>query len=87
MKVIKRQENKSHKAEEYFAPALNSFRNLWENLPVACHILTTEGIITKVNQTEARLLGYRKEEMVGKSIFDFILPEQRPEAKNDSSKN
>ncbi len=81
MKVIKRQENKSHKAEEYFAPALNSFRNLWENLPVACHILTTEGIITKVNQTEARLLGYRKEEMVGKSIFDFILPEQRPEAK------
>ena len=81
MKVIKRQGKESHKAEEYFAPALNSFQNLWENLPVACHILTTEGIITKVNQTEARLLGYRKEEMVGKSIFDFILPEQRPEAK------
>jgi PAS domain S-box-containing protein/putative nucleotidyltransferase with HDIG domain len=81
MKVIKRQGNKSYKAEEYFAPALNSFQNLWENLPVACHILTTEGIITKVNQTEARLLGYRKEEMVGKSIFDFILPEQQPEAK------
>ncbi|HNS05304.1 MAG TPA: PAS domain S-box protein [Candidatus Saccharicenans sp.] len=81
MKVIKRQREKSQKAAEYFAPTVNSFQNLWENLPVACHILTPEGIITHVNQTEARMLGYKKEEMVGKSIFDFVLPEQRLVAK------
>ena len=49
--------------------------------PFACYTLSTKGIITGANQTEARMLGYKKEEMVGKSIFSFILPEQRAEAK------
>lgn len=57
------------------------FKELWENAPVAYHTLDEKGIITSVNQTEAKMLGYTAEEMVGKSIFDFILPEQRAEAK------
>jgi PAS domain S-box-containing protein/putative nucleotidyltransferase with HDIG domain len=56
------------------------FRELWENAPVAYHTLNSEGVITAVNQTESRMLGYRPEEMVGRSIFDFILPGQRDEA-------
>jgi len=56
------------------------FRDLWENAPVAYHTVDTKGIITKANQTEANMLGYAKEELVGKSIFEFILPEQRAEA-------
>jgi len=56
------------------------FRELWDNAPVAYHTLDINGNITAVNQTEVRMFGYTKEEMVGKSIFEFILPEQRAEA-------
>lgn len=53
------------------------FRDLWENAPAAYHTVDTKGTITNVNQTEANMLGYRKEELVGKSVFEFIPPEQR----------
>jgi PAS domain S-box-containing protein len=56
------------------------FRELWDKAPVAYHTLDTNGMITDVNETEARMLGYMKEQMVGKSIFTFILPEQQAEA-------
>jgi PAS domain S-box-containing protein/putative nucleotidyltransferase with HDIG domain len=58
------------------------FRDLWENAPAAYHTVDTKGTITNVNQTEADMLGYRKEELVGKSVFEFILPEQRLDAQN-----
>ncbi len=53
------------------------FRDLWDEAPIAYHTADTKGIITNVNQTEARMFGYSKEELVGKPIFDLILPEQR----------
>jgi PAS domain S-box-containing protein len=56
------------------------FRELWDKAPVAYHTLDTNGMITDVNETEARMLGYTKEQMIGKSIFTFILPEQQAEA-------
>jgi len=80
MKRLQRESKKIKKARERFRRMAAYFKKLWENAPFACHILNTEGIITSVNQTEARMLGYKREEMVGKSIFNFILPEQRPEA-------
>ncbi len=59
---------------------LNRYKELWEEAPVAYHMLDTEGIIKQVNQTEMNMLGYTRDEMVGKSIFDFILPEQQKKA-------
>ncbi|MEN6311859.1 MAG: PAS domain S-box protein, partial [Acidobacteriota bacterium] len=53
------------------------FRDLWENAPVAYQIADLKGTITDANQTEARLLGYRRGELVGKSMFDLIAPKQR----------
>jgi PAS domain S-box-containing protein/putative nucleotidyltransferase with HDIG domain len=68
------------KAEEALRKNEKLFKELWDNAPVAYHTLDTKGIITRVNQTEAKMLGYTKEEMIGKSILEFILPEQRTEA-------
>jgi PAS domain S-box-containing protein len=59
----------------------SNFKELWDNAPVAYHTLDRKGSITRVNQTEAKLLGYTVEEMLGRPIFDFILPEQRDDAK------
>jgi len=56
------------------------YKELWDDAPVAYHLLDTRGIIKRVNQTEAAMLGYTRDEMVGKSIFEFIRPEQQREA-------
>jgi PAS domain S-box-containing protein len=52
------------------------YEELWNNAPVAYHILDLEGIIIQVNKTEADMLGCGVEEMIGKSIFSFIKPNQ-----------
>jgi PAS domain S-box-containing protein len=57
------------------------YKELWDEAPIAYHVLDTTGIVTQVNKTETAMLGYTREEMEGKSIFDFILPEQRREAR------
>ena len=68
------------RAEEALRESEARYKELWERAPVAYHVLDPDGKIAKVNQTEASILGYQVHEMVGKSIFDFILPEQRDEA-------
>ena len=68
------------KTEEKLRESEKRFRELWDHAPVAYHTLDSKGIITSVNQTEAKMLGYAKEEMVGKPILEFILPEQHAEA-------
>lgn len=56
------------------------FKELWDNAPIAYHVLNTDGIILDVNQTECDMLGYLKTEMVGRPIFDFILSDQKSAA-------
>ena len=67
--------------EEALRSSEERYRELWENAPIAYHILDKNGIIISVNRTEAKMLGYKLNEMLGKPIFDFIVPEQRAEAK------
>ncbi len=56
------------------------YRELWDNAPAAYHMLDAEGIIKQVNQTELDMLGYTRDEMLGKPIFEFVMPEQRDDA-------
>ncbi len=58
-----------------------SYEELYNDAPVGYHEINKEGNITRVNQTEAQLLGYTTEEMVGKPIFDFVSPKDREAAK------
>jgi len=81
MKLAKKRQHRGQEAKSPHSDSSISFGQLWENARFASHILDTKGIITRVNLTEARLLGYKKKEMIGKPIFDFILPEQRAKAK------
>ncbi len=68
------------KTEEALRESQKRYKELWDGAPIAYHTLDTRGIITHVNQTETNMLGYTRDEMVGKPIFEFILPEQRKEA-------
>ena len=49
-----------------------SFRELFDEAPVGYHELDANGRITRVNQTELTMLGYRYEEMQGKLVWDFL---------------
>jgi len=57
------------------------FRQLYEFAPTPYHTLTPDGTITNVNRKWCEVLGYRKEEVIGKSIFDFVLDKDRHLAK------
>ncbi len=49
------------------------FRDLFDDAPVAYHELDTDSRLTRVNATELAMLGYRAEEMVGRTVWDFIV--------------
>ncbi|NIA28376.1 MAG: PAS domain S-box protein [Actinobacteria bacterium] len=55
------------------------FRQLFDEAPVGYHEIDTRGHIVRVNSTELNLLGYSREEMLGKPIWDFIFEEDTRE--------
>lgn len=57
------------------------YRQLYDEAPVGYHEIDREGKIVRVNQTEADLLGYTIQEMIGRPVWDFLVPGQRELAK------
>jgi two-component system, sensor histidine kinase and response regulator len=57
------------------------FKLLYEKAPVPYHTLSPTGLITDVNENWCQTLGYIKEEVLGKSIFDFISEGERMKAR------
>ncbi|RJQ54039.1 MAG: PAS domain S-box protein [Nitrospiraceae bacterium] len=51
------------------------FRNLYDNAPDMYHSLNMNKIIIECNETEARMLGYSKEEIIGRPLADFFTEE------------
>lgn len=71
---------KNKEAEEFLLNSEVKYKELWNNAPIAYHTLNPDGIITSVNETELKMLGYNLEDMLGQPIFNFIDPSQREEA-------
>jgi two-component system, NtrC family, sensor kinase len=69
------------RAEEVLRASEERFRRLYDEAPIGYHEIDTEGTILSVNRTECELLGYSREEMVGRPIFDFIRADERDEAR------
>ena len=57
------------------------FRQLYEYAPTPYHTLTPEGILTNVNRNWCETLGYTREDVIGKPIFDIVVKEEREAAK------
>lgn len=60
---------------------VQAYKRLFEDSPIAFHTLDRQGKITSANKHWLDLLGYAMEEVVGREIFDFIIPEQRQNAR------
>ena len=62
------------------------FKQLYENAPIPYHTLSPNGEITSVNEKWCKTLNYTKEEVIGKSIFDFVIKRERKSAKDSFEK-
>lgn len=51
------------------------FRSLSENAPDIIYTLNVEGIFTHINPAWERILGHKKEDVIGKRFIDFIREE------------
>jgi PAS domain S-box-containing protein len=53
------------------------FESLFEDAPIAYHEIDVQGALLRANQAECDLLGYTREELVGKKAWDFVATGQR----------
>ena len=63
-------------AEELLGESSKAIQDLYDNAPCGYHSLDKSGVIVRINDTELKWLGYRREEIVGRMKFsDLITPE------------
>jgi two-component system NtrC family sensor kinase len=53
------------------------FRRLYDEAPVGYHEIDLEGRIVNINRTECEMLGYSREELVGRPVWELVAPELR----------
>jgi PAS domain S-box-containing protein len=59
--------------------AVEQYKQLFEEAPVAYHELNVEGVVQRVSNAECKLLEYSREEMLGKHICEFVAPYEKDE--------
>lgn len=69
--------SKRKKVEKQLRLSEEKYRDLYDNAPDMYHSVDRNGIIIECNETEAKMLGYRKEEIIGKPITYFMTDESK----------
>src|SRR5262249_57511696 len=63
------------------------FRLLFEDAPVAYHEIDTEGRITRVNRAECAMFGYEPSELIGRYVWELVVPEERDPCRDSITRN
>ncbi len=66
--------------EKILEESEKKFKLLYEKAPVPYHTLSPDGHITDVNEKWCQAFGFTKDEVCGKSIFDFVSEKEKPSA-------
>ncbi len=69
--------SKRKKIEKQLRLSEEKYRDLYDNAPDMYHSVDRNGIIIECNETEAKMLGYKKEEIIGRPIIDFMTEESK----------
>ncbi|OGP54702.1 MAG: hypothetical protein A2Y65_03340 [Deltaproteobacteria bacterium RBG_13_52_11] len=77
----RRAAEEKQRTEETLQESEERLRQFFENEPEYCYMVSTEGIILDVNTAALTVLGYKKDELVGKAMETFFAPESLPKLK------
>ena len=66
-----------HKAEQALQKSETRFRLFFEESPIGYQSLDIDGNILDVNPQWIAMLGYAKDEVIGHSFCEFVIPEQK----------
>ena len=75
--ALRTEERHRHQAEAALRASEERFRVLVENSSDALLLIDAEGRVSYITPSSQRHLGWKPEQMLGRSIFDFIHPEDR----------
>jgi len=75
---VSRDISKRKQMEENLKESESRFRALFEHSPVAYQSLDEKGLYLDVNDELCRLLGYRRDELLGRSFGDFWTAKTQP---------
>jgi PAS domain S-box-containing protein len=73
-------------AEKTIAESEAKYRDLFENASDAVFVLDSELRYSDANMRALKLLGYTREELIGRRPLDFIPEEQRPRSATEFDK-
>ncbi len=68
-------------AEQALRASEERFRQLYDEAPFGYHEIDRDGTIVTINRTECEMLGYAREELVGRPVFHLIDPSMREVAR------
>ncbi len=75
---IARDITERNQAEQKLIESEDLFTDFFENAPIGFHIFGPDKIITEMNDTELLLIGYTRDEIIGKKKWsDLIIDEQK----------
>ncbi len=64
---------------QVYAAELEELEELYHHAPCGYHSLDSDGTFIRINDTELKMLGYSREELIGKKKFsDLLTPESLP---------
>ena len=69
------------RAERALRESEERFRRLYDEAPFGYHEIDREGLIVNVNRAECEMLGYAREEMIGRPIYDFVAEDRRDDSR------
>lgn len=69
--------SKRKKIEQELRISEKKYRDLYDNAPDMYHSVDKNGIIIDCNETEAKMLGYKKEEIIGKPLTYFMTEDSK----------
>jgi two-component system, sensor histidine kinase and response regulator len=65
------------RAEEAVRESEERFWRLFDDAPIAYHEIDAQGIIRRVNRAECELLGFAREDLIGRPAWDVVVSGQR----------
>ncbi|WLD95485.1 PAS domain S-box protein [Alkalihalobacillus sp. AL-G] len=77
--AVFRDETEKNRAKRSLQQSERRYRSLFQHNPDGIYSINLKGELTSVNPAIEKITGYTKEEQIGKSYTDFLLPEERTE--------